>query len=366
MIINQFLKSKKTLKSINGWRAVSILFVLIQHSMGKTGFPLILRNQMFDAIGGVGVRFFFVISGFLITWLLIKEFISNNFISIKAFYFRRIFRILPIFLLLVLICYFLNIFNYIIIPNLDFIKIIFFMGDIHNVNSPFAHLWSLGLEEKYYLIWPCVFLLFYPNSNKLVKILLLIIFIEPILRFLVNFYNLDNFRIFNYHSFLIIFDGLVIGSLGAIIFHKGIFFELLKKINFFLILVISIILIILPLLFWKIKVLNFLQPLQDTLQCSGFLMLMIMSIIKPDFFAFKILNSTLFNHLGKISYSIYIWMGLIEIINFDFKFTNIHINDFPFWLFVLIIISEISYYLIEKPIIRNRYKFSSFLKKFIK
>jgi len=360
MFKNDLINSNKPLSSIDGWRAVSILFVLMQHSMGKFGFPFMLRNQMVGAIGGVGVRFFFVISGFLITWLMIKEFNLNNRISLKHFYFRRFFRIIPIFFFFLLICYLLKCLNFLNFSNSDFIKSFFFTGDIYQISSPFGHLWSLGVEEKYYLIWPLLFLLFNPNSKKLISILVFIIILEPLLRFCIEYYNLGQYRIFNYHSFITIFDGLAIGSLGAILLSKNLFLNINNKINLFYYFILSIILIVVPVIFWKIKILNTLQPFQDTLQCFGFLVLMIMSINKPNLLLFQILNSLLFKHLGKISYSIYIWMGLIELANFEFQIYSFHFNDFPIWIIALIVVSEISYYLIEKPIIINRYKILSF------
>jgi peptidoglycan/LPS O-acetylase OafA/YrhL len=362
MLRNELMKSNSPLKSIDGWRAVSITFVLIQHSVSKFGFPAYFKNQMMTAIGGVGVRFFFVISGFLITWLLIKEVRKSNTISLKNFYFRRFFRIIPVFLLFVFVCYLLNIFLFKNNSNYDFLKTILFMGDIYNLNSPFSHLWSLGVEEKYYLIWPILFYIFYKSDfNLLIKILIISLICEPLLRFLINYFNLINYSIFNYHSFLTIFDGLAIGSLGAIIFYKNIFFKFYKKYSFIVYFIISIILILLPIVFWKFTYLKFLQPLQDSIQCSGFLIILIMSIIRPDFIFFKCLNTTIFKHLGKISYSIYIWMGIIEMFNFDFYFCNLHFTDFPVWILVLIIISEISYYLIEKPLILNRNKIISLI-----
>ena len=91
------------LPSLDGWRAVSIALVLLQHSSFAAGFPAMLDSALsgFKANGiepgSLGVRFFFVISGFLITWLLLQEQAKHGSISLKHFYLRRALRILPVY-----------------------------------------------------------------------------------------------------------------------------------------------------------------------------------------------------------------------------------------------------------------------------
>src|ERR1035438_4213326 len=87
----------RKLPSLDGWRAVSIGLVLLAHSSLTRGFPARFHgvSEVF-MLGGLGVRFFFVISGFLITWLLLQEHRRNGRIDLKFFYARRALRILPV------------------------------------------------------------------------------------------------------------------------------------------------------------------------------------------------------------------------------------------------------------------------------
>src|ERR1044071_5481753 len=89
---------------LNGLRFLAASAVIITHVellKGVLGLPNHWKNPVLFNLGGLGVYFFFVLSGFLITYLLLSEKNMTGHISIKKFYFRRIFRIWPIYYLLV-------------------------------------------------------------------------------------------------------------------------------------------------------------------------------------------------------------------------------------------------------------------------
>src|SRR5690242_19825808 len=89
-------KQEKTrIQSLDGLRAVSILFVLFGHLSGTAGFFSLRVYQRVGDVANLGVRVFFVISGYLITSLLLRELNSNGTISLPFFYFRRALRIMP-------------------------------------------------------------------------------------------------------------------------------------------------------------------------------------------------------------------------------------------------------------------------------
>ncbi|WP_413561330.1 acyltransferase family protein [Bdellovibrio sp. HCB209] len=152
---------KKYRADIDGLRAISILAVLVYHA-----FPLLLPG------GFIGVDVFFVISGFLITNILLSEFQENRF-SVLEFYKRRIRRIFPA---LVVVLFFVLVLGKIVLRSQEiealrgqivaaclFASNFLFWKEAGYFDSasdlkPLLHLWSLGVEEQFYFVWPLLIL----------------------------------------------------------------------------------------------------------------------------------------------------------------------------------------------------------------
>jgi peptidoglycan/LPS O-acetylase OafA/YrhL len=162
---------------IQGLRGVAVLLVMIYHT--KLALP-----------GGyLGVDVFFVISGFVITQMLLRELESNNTINLKAFFSRRIKRILPA--LCVVTCFTLFLSLIILSPFGDQQKAIsasrattMFFANFHFLlvdtyteltTNPFRQMWSLSIEEQFYLMFPFFLLLIYKLSKNLNKYFLTVI-----------------------------------------------------------------------------------------------------------------------------------------------------------------------------------------------
>lgn len=202
--------------ALDGLRGIAILLVVFYHNFG-------FINYFF--FGWLGVDLFFVLSGFLITDILLKTRNSPNFL--KNFYVRRVLRIFPLYYL-TLICFFslFPIFNCRFL-NIDFYiqHQVWFWAYLQNwlfiFYSPphsalaLLHFWSLSVEEQFYLVWPFIILLF-KNPKALIYLLFALLFAVISLRFLLWEFKIENIAYFNLYTFSRI-DGICIGSLLAIL-----------------------------------------------------------------------------------------------------------------------------------------------------
>lgn len=151
-----YLKSRR-FSNLDGLRAVSILLVFTAHPASEVFWPRLH--------GATGVTYFFVLSGFLITTLLLREESRAGAVSLRAFYVRRVFRIYPMFFAaLALYCVMIFVLGMqqerrdAFIENIPYY--IFFFPEHavyfnnNNFSVPFNGAWSIGIEEKFYLVWP--------------------------------------------------------------------------------------------------------------------------------------------------------------------------------------------------------------------
>jgi peptidoglycan/LPS O-acetylase OafA/YrhL len=144
------------LPALDGLRAISILLVVVSH--------LGLGNIV---PGGLGVTIFFFISGFIITRMLLSEYAQSGRIVLHAFYIKRLFRLAPALIVYVLLCVVAFAGLGVPIPFLDVIAAIFYAANYYTlfhglggaaVDSPLSVLWSLAIEEHFYLGFPLVLL----------------------------------------------------------------------------------------------------------------------------------------------------------------------------------------------------------------
>ena len=187
---------------LNGLRFIAAFLVVMHHSetiRRKYGF-LNLEDFSLFRNGFNAVSFFFVLSGFLITYLLLKEHNQTSSISIKKFYVRRILRIWPLYFLLVIIGTIIVPFlihtigyNYQIPYTFSQVWFYFLLFMPFMVNALFGHhiiepLWSIGVEEIFYMVWA-------PFSKYTQKQYLVFIFSVIIVKILLSILCPDGFQI---------------------------------------------------------------------------------------------------------------------------------------------------------------------------
>jgi len=173
------------LHGLNGIRAIASLAVIISHttqSLGEFNLDRYLFGKFSDGnpigllLAGYGVSMFFVLSGFLITYLLQEEGAKAK-IDIKKFYVRRILRIWPLYYLYLGFVILLMIINDKPINVTSLIYYVFFSANIPFILETgllyLGHYWSLGVEEQFYLFWPWLV----RNGKYLLQIIILLIIV---------------------------------------------------------------------------------------------------------------------------------------------------------------------------------------------
>ena len=157
----------RRIPSLDGLRAVSILLVIVGHASDSVNAPRFLTY--FGHIGNLGVRFFFVLSGFLITTLLLQEWEETGTISMRGFYTRRALRIFPAsftYIGAIALCSALGL---LVLKPGDFAHAITYTINYrYNPAHWLRHLWSLSVEEQFYLLWPG--LLWFAGRRRSTKI----------------------------------------------------------------------------------------------------------------------------------------------------------------------------------------------------
>jgi peptidoglycan/LPS O-acetylase OafA/YrhL len=348
-------------RDIDTLRAISVIFVIFFH----------LKLPFFEN-GFLGVDIFFVISGFLITKIIIEDIEIERF-HLKDFYLRRIRRIIPLVLCVTFISYIAAYF--ILFPDEleEFKKSFFFVnvflsnfwyylkGDYFSPitdNDPLIHFWSLSVEEQYYLIYPILFIFFF-NQKKIRNFLLIIILIAFFSFMLTQLGGNLKFRypyIENEFKFISI-PGIAFFStftraweilLGCIaaIYTKN-YLKKLKYQNY-------IVNISFYLLIASFFLLNSEFPHPSIITFIPIFFTLIILIYNNDNLSKNpFLNSKLLSSIGLISFSLYLWHQPVFVFSKIYNIIEIS-YFFKFLLLVFIfLISYISWKFIEKPF-RNK------------
>ena len=338
------------LPSLDGFRAVSVGLVLGAHCANASGFPDVLRGKWpFD--GGLGVRFFFVISGFIITWLLMREAGRDDRVSLRNFWQRRAVRILPAYGTFLLCLALLQWLTQWRLAPVYWLGAVTFTSNYMDVPWLPSHVWSLAVEEQFYLLWPMAFALLMPWRQP--RKSLFFLSAAVILCALFQWRAMSNRSpLLNFHSFLVWEDGIAFGCIGAILlWHYRPLLAALVARHRALVVVLALSAVAIP----KLMAMKFRHeaiPGCSALQSAGLVMVVLWSQVDQENPVFRLVRFKPVVLLGLWSYSVYLWQQLFcsfDQVNFGLK-TSPWWMSFPGWLAPSILCGMLSYYFIEQPI----------------
>jgi peptidoglycan/LPS O-acetylase OafA/YrhL len=356
---------------LDGMRGLAILLVMMVHIIPYNPVQIDYPGEKYIAslasMGWAGVDIFFVLSGFLITSILLRT--KNGDGYFKKFYVRRILRIFPLYYVTITIVFIVApLFNSTLKTEV-LANIPWYYLYIVNWGFAFNRLtdslgigltWSLAIEEQFYLVWPLV--VYYLNSKKLAFLSVILILSSLIIRVGLFSYNgnLFDYSEFFYHATFTRFDSLILGALIAVAFESDRWKEILKRISA-------------PVFLIAIGLVGYLvylrpdSPLWDNppmytygftflaLGAGGLIVILTTSTNSNPIR--RLFRSSILSFFGKYSYAIYIFHRLpIQLLEDSFKKNQL--TGFPFWLLfnvlavvVPVIMALISWNLLENPIL---------------
>ena len=334
--------------------------VLGAHCIQLENFPNRIRGSWFFACDGdLGVRFFFAISGFIITWLLLREASRKGFVSLRGFWARRAVRILPAYGAFVLALVFLQWLTPWHLAPLGWLGTLTFTANYCSMGQWLpAHLWSLSVEEQFYLLWPLTFVLLKPWNHPRPAIVVLASVIASCIAAQWTGGPHPTSSLLGGFSFLRRSDSIAFGCMGAILlWHyrsrlSSLFFR-----NKALLVVATLLAIVCP------KILEALRlcppghfPGSTAIQGTGLVLMLMWSQLEPLRMPFRVLQFQPIVLIGVWSYSIYLWQQV-----FSSKAVSFGLSgapwwlSFPGWLLPTFALGIASFYLIEQPI-RSRFR----------
>jgi len=345
--------STSRIPSLDGLRAISIAMVLGGHAEVSQGFPETWSKVWpYFVNGNLGVKCFFVLSGYLITSLLLKEEARFGRISLADFYRRRVLRIFPVYYLYLVTVLVLDRFTSLQVAPSAFVAAGTFTtplwGEPHYV---LFHTWSLSVEEQFYLLWPLVLCL--TTGRARWQAAASVVTLVPILRLMVHLFGPR--KLIAYFSFTQ-GDALMFGCLLALYQQRPLLTGVaaLPRLNWrhrlgALAVIYSV---------WILSHQGWLAPLTvlfgGTVQSAALAVLIASYLTPDDSLGFRWLNTSWMRWVGTLSYSLYIWQQLFL---YPREGSWMLIQQFPLNLLVTLAVAALSYYTVESAFLRLKDRF---------
>jgi len=343
--VRPLTETDRRIPSLDGLRALSIGCVILGHLSGTRGFPSLIAavfaNDYLD-LANIGVRVFFVISGFLITGLLLAEHAKGGAISLSRFYLRRSLRIFPAYYAYLLVVALLAATRVIVVRGSDFVHALTYtMNYAPSRGWHLGHLWSLAVEEQFYLLWPAA--LVFATPHRAWRLALGVVCIVPIARLMEGVFWYSSLA--HIGTFESTADAIALGCLLALwrdrLWNHGWYRRAVEShwiAPLLLVVGLTVSLRFRPGL------------LLGTPMVNAALTLGIDRVVRhPNGFLGRVLNAKPLVFVGTLSYSIYLWQQL-----FLNRASDSPAAAFPLNILLAACVAPLSYFLIERPFLMLR------------
>ena len=341
-------------------RGLAILLVVIRHVQLRihfeaTSLMMSLPDQIFSAIfnsGAEGLRIFFVVSGFIITMTALNRYSELTCINVKEFYKFRFARIAPTLIALLVVLtalHFLGVKDYVIKSKFSYFEALFSALTFHlnwlegmkgYLPGSWDVLWSLSVEEVFYIIFPFVCLAS-KRKSVIYSVLVALIIIGPFYR-----YSLEGNKIWQTKAYLSCMDSIALGCLFALLSHKKVISVLVT--NAFSI--VGALIVVFVLMVKKDQSFDFINNvyLFKTMLSIGVGLLLIASVRQQLTPLLRTFLAPLILY-GQLSYEVYLTHMFVVYSGFRlYRKYDVSINDSFVWLLGIIIVSGLLGYIVER------------------
>lgn len=343
---------KGYIPTLDGWRAIAILGVMVSHA-GHSYSAALGRESIFDrfALGTHGVNLFFAISGLLITSRLLEEWDNSGSISLKRFYVRRAFRILPPALLYLSCVALLGALGLLPVVREELVAATLFFRNYlppllgaHGAGFFTSHYWSLGVEEHFYLFWPA--LLLFAGRKRALPVAITIAVLIAVWRHAEAWREIMLFNAIQPTYFArsdTRIDSIMWGVVAALALSRPEVRALAEKYLGAMVYLAFVALY---------GVITYRYGTRPTFWESSIVPVLIVgTVLRPRSVLGRVLENPAMRWIGRLSYSLYLW-------EFFFVYypgvpTTLGVwQTFPVNLIVAVACATASYYLVERPLIR--------------
>jgi peptidoglycan/LPS O-acetylase OafA/YrhL len=345
------ISAAPNIPALDAVRGIAASMVVVAHTLGPR------------QLGSTAVAIFFVLSGFLITWLLVRESDTTGEISLRDFYLRRVLRIFPAFYVFWVVCIGAAALRGIQVPWGEAWSSFFYIGDYyealkHAPDGIMGITWSLGVEEKFYLLWPFIFATLHRKPAKLLKagcLFIVGIWLYRIVLSLAFSLPADYLR----YAFESRFDNILYGSVLALSFRMGKIDPILRAVQRLPLMPVALAALLIGLTFLEERsgaryYFVFGMALDATIISVALMQLVYLAALR----SWTWLNHPALRFLGRISYSLYLY-HIVVIATVLHYFPHLRIR----WSYPLIYVGSIfmayaSYRLVEKPFLKLKEHFT--------
>jgi len=333
---------RKYIPTLDGWRAVAILIVVVDHvNFGQHSANRWYTTYAFQ--GQHGVEVFFVLSGFLITTLLLDERRNTGSIDLRSFYYRRIFRILPAAYAFLAVVSILSQFRVVTLSWFSLAGSVLFVGNYIFAPEVLNHFWSLGVEEQFYMMLPSMLVFLRKRTAVILAIFVcacvagwrwyMIIsptYADPLQDFRLRFHT--DFRLDT-----LLYGALLAGALRVEFIERWAR-RLLHP------------LVWLALLAWLVYDCRIPDGYTTVLRNLLITALIAGTVLRPLSLPGRILEVSVLRWIGRISYSLYLWQNLFCFVTYAPR-GIFWLQRFPYNVIASFTAASLSYYFLERPII---------------